>query len=552
MKIDVLNLYNRRASNRWERVSVGDAFERVTWSFPHKEALVAWEGAYADKENKRLTYKRADEKANQFAHALLERGLQRGDRVLFYCANSVEFFLAQVGAAKAGLVAVPLNVMIAIDLMEYVIKTTEPKFLVVDGELYPRGEKVFKENGLEVGVTIPVGGGVAPGSKSFEEFIDGKPKSEPDVEIHGDDIFQILFTAGATALPKGAMQSHIYLYFCAIGWALSHARGIPTEVDYRVGVFYPIFHIACQGLVYSALLVGGTAVIARRPDPQVMAEVITQEKLTAIYGSPADFYRLADIYEQDPEKYDRNSLKVLFYGWSAFRPDYDQKFRKIFGEDLLIVGNDGQTECVYDTRMWHHKWYEKYAKNEPSVNYLGVPHPFYATTVMDENGNICPPNVMGEKVMRSPVMMAGYYKNEEATREAFKFGWLHGGDAAMYDDEGLLIMVDRYKDVIKSGGENVSSMRVEQILRMHPKVANAAVIGLPHEKWMEAVTACVVPKPGEKPTEEELIAYCREKLAGYETPKKVVFVEKLPETVGGKLQKYLLRNQYKDLYKDDI
>lgn len=233
MKFDVTSLYNQRAVNRWERISVGDVFERVTWSFPHKEALVAWEGAYAIKDNERLTYKQADEKANQFANALLERGLKRGDRVLFYCANSAEYFLAQVATAKAGLVAVPLNVMIAIDLMDYIIKSTEPKFLVVDAELYSRGEKIFKENGLEVGVTIPIGGEAVRGSKSFSEFISDKPKNEPETEIHGDDIFQILFTAGTTSLPKGVMHSHLYMYFCAIGHALSHARGIPTEVDYR-------------------------------------------------------------------------------------------------------------------------------------------------------------------------------------------------------------------------------------------------------------------------------------------------------------------------------
>jgi acyl-CoA synthetase (AMP-forming)/AMP-acid ligase II len=304
-------------------------------------------------------------------------------------------------------------------------------------------------------------------------------------------------------------------------------------------------------MTYAALLTGGTAVMTRRPDPVIIAEAITREKLTAVFASPADFYRLVDIYEQDPGKYDTGSLKVVSYGWGAFRPDYDQKFRKVFGRDLVIIGNDGQTECVYDNRMWHHKWYEKYAKNEPAVNYLGVPHPFYATTVMNENGRFCPPGVMGEKVMRSPGMMAGYYKNEEATREAFKYGWFHGGDAAMYDEDGLLIMVDRYKDIIKSGGENVSSQRVENVLKIHPKVENAAVIGLPHEKWLEAVTACVVPRPGEKPTEEELITYCREKLAGYETPKKVIFVEKLPETVGGKLQKYLLRKEFQNIHKDE-
>ena len=547
-KIDAMSLYNRRAINRYERISVGDLMERVTWSFPDKEALVGWEGAYAHKENERLTYKQGDDKANQFANGLLEKGLKRGDRVAFYCGNSTEYMLAQLGAIKAGLVIVPLNTMLAPDLLDYIIKSTEPKSLVVDAELYPRGEKIFKEHRLKIDVTIPIGGETIEGSKSFSEFIAGKPANEPDVEIHGDDIVQILYTAGTTSLPKGAMLSHIYMYMSSIGWALSNNRGVPTELDYKMGIFYPVFHIACQGMTLSALATGGTAVIIRRPDPQTMVEALSREKLTAIFGNPSDFCQVADTIEQNPGKYDTTNLRVVSHGWGASRPDYDRKFRKLFRQDLVMIDNNGQTECVYDNRFWHHMWYEKYEKNEPVVNYLGVSHPFYATTIMDDNGNLCPPGVVGEKVMRSPVMMAGYYKDEESTKQAFRFGWFHGGDACMHDEEGLLVMVDRYKDIIKSGGENVSSIRVETVLKMHPKVENAAVIGLPHERWLEAVTACVVTKQGVELTEEELIAFCRERAAGYETPKKIVFVEEIPSTVGGKMQKYLLREKLKDLY----
>lgn len=550
MNIDVSSFTNRRAVNRHERISVGDVFERITWSFPNKEAIVAWDGAFADPENQRITYKQADEKANKFANALLAQGLKRGDRVLFFCINSTEFFLAQVGAAKAGMVAVPVNIMMAPDLLSYVIQQVEPSFTIVDAELYPNAEKVFKENKLPVGVTIPIGGKVVDGSVSFNDFISASPVTEPDIEIHGDDIFQILFTAGTTAMPKGVMQSHIYMYFCAIGHAMTHTRGILTETDYIKGVFYPMFHIAAQGMTYSALFVGGTAVITRKPDAELMPEILSKEKITATFGSPHDFMRLADIIGENPEKYDTSFLKVISIGWGVFRPDYDLKLREIFGQDLVLIGYDGQTECVYDNRMWHHKWYEKYKKSAPRTNYLGVSHPFYATTVMDMEGNICPPGVVGEKVMRSPVMMAAYYKNEEATREAFKYGWLHGGDAAEYDDENLLIMVDRYKDIIKSGGENVSSVRVEQQLMLHPQVELAAVVGLKHEKWQEAVTGFVVLKKDSQnqPDEAELIAFCKESLGGYEVPKKIIFISEIPQTVGGKMQKYILRDKYAEIY----
>jgi acyl-CoA synthetase (AMP-forming)/AMP-acid ligase II len=171
---------------------------------------------------------------------------------------------------------------------------------------------------------------------------------------------------------------------------------------------------------------------------------------------------------------------------------------------------------------------------------------------MDPDGNILAgqPGVAGEVVYRSPAVMAGYYRDEEATRHAFRFGWFHGGDSAAYDDHGLRIMLDRYKDIVKTGGENVSSLRVEAVLAQHPDVAKTAVIGLPHARWGEAVTAVVVRRDGASPTEDELIKHCRANLAGYETPKSVVFAADLPETVGGKVLKYRLRADYAGHYRD--
>ena len=154
----------------------------------------------------------------------------------------------------------------------------------------------------------------------------------------------------------------------------------------------------------------------------------------------------------------------------------------------------------------------------------------------------------GEAVYRSPIMTAGYYRNPEATAEAFRGGWFHSGDSATVDDQGLRIMVDRYKDIVKTGGENVSSMRVEAVLMAHPDVLRAAVIGLPHERWGEPVTAVVVPQPGVTPDEAELLAFCRERLAGFESPKRVIVAEALPETVGGKVLKYKLRATHSALY----
>jgi len=553
MKFDVTSLYNRRADKRWDRIALGDALERMTWSCPDKEALISWEGAYVDKENERLTYRQCNDKANQFANALLEKGLKRGDRVMTFGLNSAEHFLAQAGIAKAGLVLVPGNVMMATDVIDYILKQVEPKFLVIDAQFYPRVEKVFKDNKLNVGVTIPIGGGVIPGSVSFKDFINGKSKEEPNVTIHGDDILQIMYTSGTTAWPRGVMLSHIYMYWVSIGHAMTMSRGagVLTEWDYKTGNYYPIFHIAAQGMVWSALMIGGSSLIARMPDPKIICESMTREKLTTVFGGPIDYSRIADFYEKNPGVYDTRYLRVCPCGWGPIPPSVDKRLRKIFGQDLVILSYDGQTECVYDTRGWHHKFYETYEKHSPSLNYLGVSHAFYATRIMDTNGKACPQGVPGEKVMQSPGMMAGYYKNEEETKRVFQYGWFHGGDACQYDENGLMIMVDRFKDVIKSGGENVSSMRVENTIVTYPKVEMAAVFGVPHARWGESVVAAVVAKKGETITEKEILDHCKAKLAGFETPKKVVFVDKLPISIGTKIKKFELRATYKDLFKDE-
>jgi acyl-CoA synthetase (AMP-forming)/AMP-acid ligase II len=544
---DVTSLRGRRATERWNRVAVADIVERMTWSFPDRTALVGWDDAVADPDFARVSYAEADRTANRFAHALAAAGLEPGDVVLMVCENSVEAFLTKLGVAKAGMTVAPLNPSLAPDVIAALVERVDPSLLVVDAEVWPAVAPAFEASGLAPAVTIEAGGPPVPGSVSFAAFVAGHPDTEPEVEIHGDDVWELLFTSGTTALPKGVMLTHTGATLAGHGFALSLTRGLRIEDELVTCSFLPlIYHIGDQAFAYSTLVAGGTLVLGRRPDPARIAAAIAGERATALWGgSPQLIAALVDHLT------DASSLKVVVYGWAAMPPALLERLRAACGEDLLVFEILGQTESIACHRFWPERWPELYAATAPALNYVGVPSPLLASTVLDADGASLAgkPGVPGEAVYRSPAVMAGYFRDPEATEAAFRFGWFHSGDSCTYDEAGLRIMVDRYKDIVKSGGESVSSLRVEAVLAQHPGVLKAAVVGLPHDHWGEAVTAFVIARAGHTPDPAELVGWCRDRLAGFETPKRVVPVDGLPETVGGKVLKYRLRAEHAGLYR---
>jgi acyl-CoA synthetase (AMP-forming)/AMP-acid ligase II len=439
-------------------------------------------------------------------------------------------------------------------VVSYLIDRVEPRLSVVDGDLWPKAEPAFADQQIAPDVTIEIGGAApAAGSVSFGAFVADAGTVEPDVEIHGDDIWEIIFTSGTTAMPKGAMISHIYSYLGGYSFALTHSRGARIECDLRLCSFLPlIYHIADQIMSFPAFLCGGTLVMGRGFDAATVARSIARERVTALWGgSPAMIGEV--VAALDAERLDASSMKSVVYGWTAAHPDLIAALRRLCGDDVVPVEILGQTEAISCFRFWPDKWPEIFQSTAPEVNYVGVPNPMVAADIWDVEGTSLRgvAGEPGEVVYRSPVVTAGYYKDEAATNAAFRGGWFHSGDVCTYDEHGLRIMVDRSKDIVKSGGENVSSLRVESVLVQHPAVLRAAVVGLPHEHWGEAVTAFVTATPDTTPHADEVIAFCRSKLAGFETPKQIVVVDELPVTVGGKILKYKLRAQYHDFYSED-
>lgn len=543
MSFDVENFRNRRNDDRWNRTAVGDIIERVTWSEPDKLALIMTGDCVVDPRYARVTYREANALINRIANALLALGLPQASRIAMLCDNSSEAWLAKIGIAKAGLVAAPINVMMAPDVIADSLAHVEAKYAIVDQAQWDRlGARLAREGIVPV---MAIGTATNYAVPGFDAFIAGHGADEPEVRIHGDDIWEILFTSGTTARPKAVMISHTYTYMTAYAHAVTITRGLEHESDLRHATFTPmVFHIGDHACIFSALIVGGTAIVGRKPEGPVMAETITRERATCLFGgSPQFIESLIRAVQDTPFAYDLDSLTVMYFGWAPLSPGSLAAFRRLCRPGLKVYEIIGQTEAVVCHRFHIDRNVGMYLREAPAVNHVGKPSPLLASTVMDGEGRDLRGQlgVQGEAVYRSPAMFSGYYRDAKATEEAFAGGWFHSGDSFVYHDDDVRLMVDRYKDIVKSGGENVSSIRVEAVLQQHPQVARAAVIGLPDERWGEAVTACIIPTTPGVLDEAAVIAFARERLAGFETPKRLVLLEEFPTTVGGKVLKYKLR-----------
>ena len=543
MALDVENFNNRRNDDRWNRVSVGDIIERMTWNEPDKLALIATPDATVNPDYARVTYAEANQLINRLANALLDINLAPSSRIGMLCDNSNEAWLAKVGIAKAGLVAAPVNVMMSPNVIAEALNRVGAHLAIVDQALWERLAESLGPLGIEPILSI----GAEPGDTvlSFESFIANGSDAEPDVKIHGDDIWEILFTSGSTASPKAVMISHTSTYLAAYSHMLTMTRGLDHESEIRVGTFTPmVYHIADHLCVFGPLICGGTAVIGRKPDGHMMAEACTRERITCLFGGSPQFVEsLVQAVGETPFAYNLTSLTMMFFGFAPLAPDSLAAFRRLCDPKLKVYEILGQTEAVACHRFFIDRHTDMYLREAPATNHVGKPSPIMAATIVDEEGNDLrgTPGVPGEAVYRSPVIFSGYYKDPEATEEALRGDWFHSGDSFVYHDREIRLMVDRYKDIIKSGGENVSSIRVEAVLQQHPAVARAAVVGVPDDRWGEAVTACVIPADGAEIDAEAIMAFARERLAGFETPKRIVVVDNFPTTVGGKILKHKLR-----------
>ena len=556
MEFDVTTLRGRRADSRLHRLSMGDIFERMRWSQPDRTVLTGHVGAAENPEGASVTVAEADDRANQFANSLLAAGAQSGEILVMVCENSLESVLVKTGAAKAGVTIAPLNPNLAAEVMAELIADMGARWAVVDAEFADRVRPVFDATNVNTLTTIAVGGPQPDEAVSFADFIAAASAKEPDVTIHGDDIWQIQFTSGTSALPKGVMGSHSKTMFEALASVGIVTRGQRFEFDSAAGIFVSVTYHVSEVLIYAALLAGGRAVVGRRPDARELAVAIDQHRITTMHvGSPQMLEHLDAELRADPSL-DAGTVTSILHSFAPLRAESYASVKDSIGADVLVVGVIGQTEMCIMHRFWIGADEDLHARTSPQENYVGLPHPMAAAAIMGADGDIRKPgdaevgsdDGVGEGVYRSPALMAGYFKNPQATAEAFADGWFHGGDAFRTGEKGLRILNDRIKDVIKTGGENVSSIRVESVMTTHPLVDRAVAIGLPHPRWGEAVTVLVRTIPEAVVDEAELVEFAKTRLAGFETPKAVLFVDEFPETVGNKVKKHELRRAHVGLF----
>ena len=505
---------------RINRIALGDILHRSALKFPARTAVV--DGDI------RLSYAELDARSSRFGHYLLAT-LGSGKQVGMLCQNSADMVVAYNGIHKSGNVWVPVNIRLDPSAIAYVLHHAEVSAVVVDGAFaaVPAIAEILKKQGAPLILTMATG--AAPGgATTLAQAESGQEDTLPEVNIDGNQPALIMYTSGTTGNPKGAVHSHLSVATAATGAVAGFAY---TEKDVASGVL-PLFHCAQHTLAATLHTAGGCLVLSRGFVPEEMRALMLRENFTAFAGLPMMYAALL----ADPE-FRCPSMRLAVYAMAPIpKPLIAQIAERLTPNVLLATG---QTEMYPPTMTFAPLDYP-----ELDANYWGTSLIHNETAVMDDEGRLLGPGEPGEIVHRGANVMLGYFKDPDATAAAQRFGWHHTGDLGMWGPKGQMMFLDRKKDMVKTGGENVASVKVEAVVLAHPAVAGVGVVGLPHPRWAEAVCAFVVKKPGTEVTEADLTAYCREHLGGFEVPKLIRFIDALPATATGKVRKNVLREQF--------
>jgi fatty-acyl-CoA synthase len=507
------------------RQTLGDLLRRTRQRFPHKTAIRCGATVW--------TYAQFDEVCNRLAAGLAAIGIGPGDRVAIIARNSHAFAALRFALARIGGVLVPINFMLSAAEAQFILQHSGAKLLCVDSEFAETAKVAARETSVERLVWLPSEETTAPakGMTSYDALLDHGP-NPPAHELEASMPAQIIYTSGTESRPKGAVLTHeavIAEYVTCL---------VDAEIAERDVVLHalPLYHCAQLDVFFGpCVYVGATNVITGRPAADNLLRLMAAQRITSFFAPPTVWISLLRSTLFDGS--DLSALAKGYYGASIMPVEVLKELQRRLPK-VRLWNLYGQTEIapVATVLKPEDQLRKAGSAGRPALN--------VETRVVDDNMNDVAPGAVGEIVHRSPQLLLGYYHDDERTRSAFEGGWFHSGDLATVDDEGYITVVDRKKDMIKTGGENVASREVEEIIYGLEGVSEVAVIGLPDSKWIEAVTAVVVAKPGHTLDEPAVIAHCKAKLAAFKQPKRVIFCEALPKNPSGKLLKRELRTRY--------
>jgi fatty-acyl-CoA synthase len=530
----------------WTPITLGDMLDQASERFPGRDAIVS--------EDHRISYGELRARVDQVARSFLALGLRKGDKVSLWLHNCPEWIFIQIALGKIGAILVPINTRFKVRELEYTLKQSDSRVLITmdrfldinfAGLVYEAipglrssspGKHSFQNFPILENV-VSIGSLEIPGMLPWEELlkkgeeITGDVLSKSQGKIQPHDVAMFQYTSGTTSFPKGVMLSHNSI----LQDSFQMGRRMTIDAEDRLFCPLPFFHVG--GAVISTLIAflsGATLVICKSYEPETALKMVERERCTAMNGVETHFLMMYEHPEFN--SYDVSSLEK---GWAIGPPEVIRGVYEKLGIKKVInvygiseASPNVTTTDVDDPLDFRMHWH-------------GKPHPETEIKIVDyQTGKTNPPYKEGELCVRGWNLMKGYYNKPEETRAAIDDeGWLHTGDSGQMDDKGNLKFTGRIKDIIRVGGENVSAMEVESYLLTHPKVKNAAIIGVPDKRLTEVCMAVIQLKEGERATEEEIVDYCRGQIANFKTPRYVRFVDEYPMTGSGKIQKYVLKEK---------
>ena len=513
------------------RQSLADLLHRSAKRYPAKTAIVCGSVQW--------TFADFDRVVDRVATGLSRLGVVKASRVAVLARNSHGFAALRFAIARLGAVLVPINFMLKAEEVAYILRHAQAGMLATDTGLAATARAAAAmDTAVKQFVWLPSEESSQPvdGMTSFDELgaTDGEP---PVADLASTDLAQIVYTSGTESAPKGAMLTHDAILWQYASCAVDASIATGDVMLHAL----PLYHCAQLDVFLGpAVYVGATSVITAKPTPENLLPLIERHRISSFFAPPTVWISLlrSPLFEQTQ----LGTLRKGYYGASIMPVEVLRELARRL-PDVGFWNLYGQTEIApLATMLGPQDQMRKPGSCGRAV--LNV-----ETRVVDDEMRDVAPGQVGEIVHRSPHLMLGYFHDDERTNAAFQGGWFHSGDLATIDDEGFITVVDRKKDMIKSGGENVASREVEEMIYRLPAVSEVAVVGVPHPRWVEAVVAVVVPKAGHQLTEQEVLAHCQEHLASFKAPKAVVFAEALPKNPSGKLLKRDLRGTYRALFE---